>query len=300
MAEVEQRESTVVDYGNTLSPFFIPAQYPELKFSPMTDLQGGLDFEEPTMKERFDGADIATQRAMLRANNNSDALKIAGRRDVFKESQKVISQDGIMTQIGMGLAPSLLTPSTALPFGAVYKTAQTAFMVNRIVAMSAAGAFAGGTANLVDEAIFDKQGMPTNYLAAVGSGIILGGGIGMIGASLSGPLKQTIAESLHPKNDTFKDFDRDPSLSIELDANGIPKITDIAPMKKSWLDILPGGKFLRSDVHHVYQEGSAAERSFMSRLVSPTVSMRDSQGNLVPTPKNAVNIKKEQMVFIMR
>ena len=293
MAEVEQRESTVVDYGNTLSPFFIPAQYPELKFSPMTDLQGGLDFEEPTMKERFDGADIATQRAMLRANNNSDALKIAGRRDVFKESQKVISQDGIMTQIGMGIPTSFLNYSTLLPFGAVYKTAQTAFMVNRIVAMSAAGAFAGGTANLVDEAIFDKQGMPTNYLAAVGSGIILGGGIGMIGASLSGPLKQTIAESLHPKNDTFKDFDRDPSLSIELDANGIPKITDIAPMKKSWLDILPGGKFLRSDVHHVYQEGSTTERSFMSRLVSPTVSMRDSQGNLVPTPKNAVNIKKE-------
>lgn len=293
MAEEVQRESTFVDYGNTLSPFFIPAQNSELKFNPSTDIYGGLDLEEPEMKERFSIADIGTQRAMLNANNNSDALKIADRRDIFNESAKATSQDGVMTQIAMGIPASLLTPSTLLPYGIITKVAQTASSVNRVVTMGMAGAAAGGTANVIDEAIFDIQGMPTHYLAAAGTGVVLGGGLGMLGAALSGPLKQTLAESLHPRNDTFKDFERDSSLTIELDANGIPKIIDIAPMKKSWLDILPGGKFLRSDVHHVYQEGSATERSFMSRLVSPTVSMRDSQGNLVPTPKNAVNIKKE-------
>ena len=295
MEEEVQRESTFIDYGNTLSPFFIPANNPELKFNAATDIRGGLDLEEPEMKASFDSADISTQRAMLKANNNSDAIKIAQRRDIFNDSQKAIAQDGLLTQIGMGIVPALASPSSLLPFGAVFKTAQMATRVNKIVAMSAAGAFAGGTANVVDEAIFDMQGMPTNYLGAAGTGIVLGGGIGMFGAMLSGPTKNLIADSVHPKNDTFsKDFDMDPSIRIELDENGIPKIKDIAPMQKSWLDRVPGlGKVLRSDVHHVYQDGSNSMRSFLSRLVSPTVSLRDSAGNLIPTPKNAVNIKKE-------
>jgi len=295
MEEVEQRESTFVDYGNTLSPFFIPTLNPELKFNPATDTRGGLDFDEPEMKTYFDSADIDTQRAMLRANNNSDAIKISQRRDIFKDSQEAISQDGLLTQIGMGLPASMLSPSTLLPMGAAFKIAQTATKINRTYAMMGVGGGAGVVANVFDEAIFDAQGMPTSYLGAAGVGLVFGGALGGIGAMLSGPNKNIVANALHPKNDSFtQDFDVDRSIKIELDENGIPKIVDIAPTSKSWLDRVPGlGKVLRSDIHQVYQEGSNSMRSFMSRLTSPTVSLRDSEGNLIPTPKNAVNVKKE-------
>lgn len=293
--EVGQRESTFMDYGNISSPFFIPRQYPELQFKAATDIRGALDFEEPEMKEYFDTADIETQRAMLKANNNNDAIKIAQRRDIFIDSQKAVAQDGVVTQLALGLPASMMSYSTLLPVGALFKMSQMSTKINKIAAMTGTGAVVGAGANVLDEAVFDLQGMPTNYMGAAGVGLAFGGALGAIGGMLSGPNKDIIANALHKENDTFtKDFNSDPSIKIELDENGIPKIIDIAPMKKSIIDRIPGlGTVLKSDVHKVYQDGSNSMRSFMSRLASPTVSLRDREGNLVPTPKNAVNIKKE-------
>lgn len=296
---VEQpQESTAVDYWNILNPAAIPYNNPNLKFSAASDSTGELGFDTPEFQAYFKDADGGTKNAMMKANNQSDAIKIAQRRNIFVASQKAIEQDGIMTQLAMGVLPAIASPSTLLPFGVVFKGAQMAKAVSTLtkgLQLGAAGALVGATANIADEALFDLQGMPTNYLGAGAIGAVFGGSLGFLGGMLSGPTKKVVANAISPENDTLtKDFLNDPSILITLDENGIPKLQDVGQMDKSIIDRIPWlGDKLRSDVHTVYQGESSLMRGFMGRMMSATVSQKDSAGNILPINKTSVDIKRE-------
>jgi hypothetical protein len=91
----KQRESTMEDYWNTVSPFGIVMQRPDLAYSSETDFANTLDTSDETFKSVFDTADIGTQREMIKAVSVNHALKIAERRKIQKDSQLAIDQDGI-------------------------------------------------------------------------------------------------------------------------------------------------------------------------------------------------------------
>ena len=296
--EKVQRESTVEDYWNTVNPAALPFNNPELRYDWKTDYRGSLGFDDEDFQAVYKASDIETQRVMLKANNKSDALKIAARRSIFVDSQKAIEQDGILTQLGMGVLPALASPTTLLPIGAVFKGAQAAKTVNRLQSAGigfGVGGAVGAIANMADEALFDLQGMPTNYLGAAGIGMAFGGGLGLIGGALSGPTQKSIANSLDPKNDTFSmDYTNDPILSFIDDGSGIPKIKDVAQMDKTLLDKVPFlGKWLRSDVHTVYQSNSDILRGLMTRLSDATIALKDNEGNIAVTGKTAKNYQRE-------
>lgn len=291
----EQRESTSEDYWNTLNPFAIQYNNPNTRFNAATDSKGVIDYEAPAFKAAFDLADIETKRAMIDARNESDALKIYERRAIFMDSQKAIEQDGLMTQIGMGIIPSLASPTSLLPGGAYVKAAQMASRVNKIVTLAGTGALAGAGANIIDEALFDAQGMPTNYIGAAGIGAIFGGGLGAIGGALSGPHAKTVGHALSQENDTFtKDFHTDPIINSRLDEEGNVQLQDIGQMDKSITDRIPFiGSWLKSDIHRVFQSESAILRGYMGRMASATVSLRDSAGNLMPVKFNGTDFKRK-------
>jgi len=293
-----QRESTAQDYWNTLNPAALPYNNPTLKFNAASDSKGSLDFGSEEFQSYYKDSDGGTKKAMLTANNKDDAIKIAQRREIFVDSQKAIEQDGVLTQLGMGLLPAIASPSSLLPLGVVFKGAQLAnatSKLGKIAAFGTAGSITGAAANVADEVLFDVQGMPTNYLGAAAIGAIFGGFLGGLSGALVGPTKHTVANALDPKNDTYtRDFERDPMLHIELDENGIPKLQDIAPIDKTLIDRIPFiGEKLRSDIHTVYQSESSLLRGFMGRMVSPTVSAKDMNGNVIPINKTGVDVKRQ-------
>jgi len=293
-----QRESTATDYWNTLNPAAIPYNNPGLQFSAATDSRGSLDFDSEDFQAYFNTADGATKKAMLEANNKEDALKVAQRRDIFNESQAAIEQDGMLTQLGMGLLPAIASPSSLLPMGLVFKGAQLAratSKIGQIAAFGGAGAGAGAVANIADEALFDIQGMPTNYLGAAAIGATFGGFLGGLSGLMVGPQKNITANALDPKNDSFtRDYQQDPMMIMELDESGVPKLQDIGQMPKSITDRIPIiGKALRSDVHTVYQSESTLLRGWMGRMSAATQSLKDAAGNVIPVLKTGVDVKRE-------
>ena len=122
----EPQESTFQDYMNVLSPFGVQGKYEDTRVSVEDLKRTGVTFENPTTKAMFDSADLETRKAMLQARNDDDALKIYDRRQIFMDSQQRISQDGLATQLAMGAIPALASPTTLIPFGGVFKAAQTA------------------------------------------------------------------------------------------------------------------------------------------------------------------------------
>ena len=291
-APVVQRESTSEDYWNTLNPFAIQFNNPNTRFNAATDSTGIVDYEDPEFKAIYAGADIETKRAMIDARNTADALKVAARRNIFNDSQKAIEDDGIMTQLAMGIVPAVASPTSLLPGGAVFKGAQLANRTSRIIALTAGGAAAGAGAAVMDEALFDAQGMPTNYVGAGAIGAIFGGGLGMLGGALSGPYQKTTADALSTDSDTFSiDYRTDPLTNTRFDENGI---IQVAPMDRSIIDKIPfiGGK-LRSDIHTVYQSENSLLRGYMARMATATVSLRDAAGNLMPIKMTGSDFKRK-------
>jgi hypothetical protein len=289
--------STSTDYWNIVHPSAIAHNRPDLAFDLSTDVKGELGFNDEDFQAVYANADTATKKEMLGANNKSHALKIAEGRAVYKQSAEATAQDGVLTQLGMGIVPALASPTTLIPMGGVFKAAQIAKTTNRLtsgLALAGAGAVVGAGVNVMEEGLFDLQGRPTNYLGAAGVGAIFGGGLGFLGGALSGPQQKSIANAIAPENDTFtKDYTRDPSILIEYDENGIIKLQDIGQMDKSIIDKIPFiGDALRSDVHTVYQADSSLLRGFMGRLADATVALKDSMGNLVVTKQTAHNLKR--------
>ena len=295
----EKVESTSLDYWQTLNPASIPYVNPELRYDWKTDFSGDMNVEDEEFKSLYETADVATRRAMLTSNNTSDAIKTAQRRDIFLASQAAIEQDSLLTQIGMGAIPALASPSTLIPFGTLFKGAQVANLTSRLqrtAGLTGIGAVAGATANVIDESLFDMQGMPTNYLGAAGVGALFGGGGGALVGVLTGPTKRNASRALDPENDTFsQDYTKDNTMRIDYDEDGNVKVVleDVGQMKKSGIDRIPYiGEWLRSDVHTVYQGDSNILRGYMGRLADPTVAKVDSQGNVIPNKETAKNFQK--------
>ena len=293
-ADIGTRESTSEDYWNTVNPFAIQHNNPQTRFNASTDSKGVVDIESPILKPVYDSADMNTKNAILNARNESDALKIAERIQIFNDSAAATEQDGIATQIGMGIIPSIVNPTSLIPGGAFIKGAQLAKGA-RMLSFGAGGAISGATANIIDEALFDAQGMPTNYLGAAAIGASFGGALGILGGSLSGAYKNTTANAVLPENDSFtKDFMADPIVQTKVDENGNVQLQDIGQMEKSLVDRVPFiGSWLKSDVHTVYQSDNSVLRGYMGRISPATVSQRDSAGNLVPVNFTGQDFKRK-------
>ena len=293
-----QRESVSKDYWNVVNPMSVQYNYPETRFNVAEDTRDVLDIDAEDFKSVYDTADIHTQREMLKASSNSHALKIAERNTIFNDSSKAIEQDGIATQFMMGAIPALASPTSLLPAGAFFKATQLAkgaSRLSKVTAIGGAGAIAGATVNVADEALFDAQGMPTNYVAAGAYGALFGGALGALGGALQGPYKGSVANGITPDKDTFRtDFESDPDLLVKLDDSGNIQLEDIGVMEKSIIDRVPFlGDWLKSDVHTVYQSDSAVMRGLMGRISSATVSLRDSAGKLIPSKYSGMDFKRK-------
>jgi hypothetical protein len=288
--ETEVQESSFSDYMNLLSPFGIQGKYEDTQTS-VEDLdRKGINFSDPQFKGIFDGADIETRKEMLTARNNADALKIYDRRQIFMESQKRTAQDGLATQIAMGAIPALASPTTLIPFGGVFKVAQTANKARKLK-MMAAGAGTATVANVLDEAMLDKQGMPTNYTSVAATSMILGGGLGLLGGMLTSPKAVDAAGNIVEAGSKLeKEYVSDNFVTIDRGTETIliPKVN------KTLYDRIPGlGEWFKSPVVKMYQSDSSVVRGIASRISNPTVTLKDADGNFIVLPKTGADVKQE-------
>ena len=283
-------ESSMSDYFNTLNPLGMQINHPETRASGADMPRTGVTFADPLTKEAFDKADTTTQFEMLKSRNDSDALKIYQRRQYFLESQNKIANDGLLTQIGMGAIPALASPTTLIPFGGLFKAAQTANKA-RMLWMAGAGAAAATTANLIDEAAIGKQGMPTNYYGVAGASIVLGGGLGFLGAALSGTKASNAAGHLLREGDVIS-AERAKDNFVVIDQGTetllIPKVD------KTIFDKIPYvGDWFKSPIVQMYQSDSSVLRSLAAKISSPTVSVKDADGNFIVIGKTGADVKNE-------
>jgi hypothetical protein len=284
------QESSMGDYMNLLSPFGIQGQYDYTRTRTEDLARTGVDLSDENFKALFDSADIQTRKEMLSARNNNDAMRIYDRRQIFMQSQERVAQDGLVTQIAMGALPALASPTTLLPFGGVMKVAQTANKARKLK-MALAGATTATTANLMDEAMLDAQGLPTNYVGVAATSAILGGGLGMLGGMLSSPKAINAADHmLEQGNVLSKDYVSDNFVTIDRNSETllIPKV------KTTLYDKIPGlGEWFKSPVTKMYQSDSSVVRSFAARISNPTVSLKDANGNYVVLGKTGADVKQE-------
>ena len=292
----EVGDSTNVDYWNSVNALGVQFNNPDTRFVPNVD-NGDLDIDSPEFQAVYQDVDVETKREMLNAQSTNMALKIAKRRGIFEESSRRVAQDGLGEQLARGLLPAAASITSILPAGVLFKSAQVAKLSNRLLYMGGAGGFSGAGANILEEAMFDAQGMPTNYISSGAYGFGFGAGLGVLGGALSGPRAKNVANAVDPKQDTLaKDMDKDPIMTMTLDENGIPKIEyqDVGKMEKSLIDRIPLlGSWLKSDVHTVMQGEDGVLRSLMVRMANSSVSMRDNAGNILPANKNGWDIKIE-------
>lgn len=284
-------ESSFQDYMNILSPFGIQGANPETRSMVEDFERSGLNFGDTTFKGVFDTADTATKREMLTARNNNDAMKIYERRQIFAESSRRTSQDGLVTQIAMGAVPALASPTTLIPFGGVFKAAQTANKARKIK-MVAAGAGTATVANLLDEAMLDKQGVPTNYMGVAATSMVLGGGLGLFGAMLTNPktAAQTADNVLATGNRLEKEYVSDNFVTVDRGSETIL----IPKLDKTLYDKIPGlGEWFKSPITKMYQSENAAVRAIAGRISNPTVAMKDADGNYIVLPKTGADVKQE-------
>lgn len=283
-------ESSMQDYFNVLS-LGVMTDNPETQ-AELADLKRtGFDWADEGFKTIFEGADIETKREMLTARNNADAMKIYERRLIFNDSSRRVAEDGLVTQIAMGAIPALASPTTLLPFGAVAKVAQTANKARKIKSV-VVGATTATTANLIDEALLDQQGMPTNYLSVAGTSMVLGGGLGLFGAMLANPKSaaMTADNILATGNKLDKEFVSDNFVTIDRGTETllIPKLN------KTVYDKIPGlGEWFKSPITKMYQSDNEAVRAIASRISNPTVSMKDANGDFIIIPKTGADVKQE-------
>ena len=287
----EVQESTFGDYMNILSPFGVQGANEQTRSTVEDFRRTGLDFNDVAFKSVFDNADVESQREMLTARNNSDAMKILERRQIFNESARRTAQDGLMTQIAMGAIPALASPTTLIPFGGVFKAAQVARKA-RTLQMVLAGAGTTTVANLADEAMLDSQGMPTNYLGVGATSMVLGGGLGLFGAMLTSPKTAAMAADniLATGNKLDQEFVNDNFVTIDRGTETllIPK------MDETLYDKIPGlGEWFRSPITRMYQSENPAVRAIASRISNPTVAMKDAEGNFIILPRTGADVKQE-------
>ena len=283
-------ESTMKDYFNVLNPLAVQFNYGETRAAGPDMPRTGVSLSDPATIDAYSKADTATKYEMLKARNDSDAFKIYQRRQYFDASQKAISQDGLLTQIGMGALPALASPTTLIPFGGVFKAAQTANKA-RTLWMAGAGASTAATANLIDEAAIGKQGMPTNYMSVAGTSIVLGGGLGFLSGALAGARSGNAARHLLQEGDVISaEAAKDNFVMIDQGTETLM----IPKMEKSVMDKVPYvGEWFKSPIVKMYQSDNAAIRNIAAKISSPTVSVKDADGNYIVLGKTGMDVKNE-------
>lgn len=283
-------ESTWGDYFDILSPFSIQVKNEGTRTQLQDLKRDGIDLSDPAFKQLYMDADVETRKAMMSARNNEDARRIYDRRQIFMAAQERISQDGLLTQIGMGAIPALASPTTLIPFGGVYKAAQLAQKARKLK-MVATAAGTATAANLLDESMLDKQGMPTNYMGVAATSMILGGGLGLLSSMLISPRAGQVADNMLETGNAYsKEYINDNFVTIDRGTETliIPKV------EKTLYDKIPYlGDWLKSDITKMYQSESPLVRGIAARISTPTVSLKDANGDFVILGKTGADVKQE-------
>lgn len=293
LGEEEKEEvqgSTFGDYMDLFNPLAMDIKYEDTRASTADFNRTGVTFQDAEMKELYDSADIATKQAMLKARNDSDALKIYRRRSIDAQALERISQDPLAAQLVMGAVPAFLSPTTALPFGGLFKVAQLAQKARK-VKMAAAGAGAAATAGLLDEAAIGAEGRETHYLGVAAASIVLGGGLGFLGAALTSPKAKMAADNtLETGSTVSKEHVNDNYVVIDRDSQTllVPKVD------KTLYDRIPFlGEWFKSPITSMMQSNNSVVRDFSTRIANPTVSVRDKNGDFIVFGKTGADVKQE-------
>ena len=305
---ITQQEEEVVlpvaqDYWQTINPAGIQFYNPETRFDVQKDAkQASLDIDDPRFKAAWDVADGETKEEMIKATSVEHALVIVDRRKLYEGSARSIQEDSLPEQFLYGAIPAVASPSSLIPIaGTTAKLVQVGKAANRIAAagkVAVVGGVTAATANVIDESLLASQGIQHDYYNATFYGLAFGGMLGGVSGFLSGPSAKQVSDNIiHSKDSYTSDFTKDPNIKIEYDENGVPRtlmdVPDIPQMSKSIIDRIPLiGGWLRSDVHTVYQGDSPTIRGLMARVISPTVSLTDANGNIVAIGKNGHDFKR--------
>lgn len=279
MTKRPEEEKGLLEHSfNALNFLGIQVNEPDLQIRAEHMSRTGVDVTDPKFASIYERSDSATKQAMLNARNNEDAYRIAGSRAVQAESMEAFGKENILTQLAVGAPAALLTPTTLLPAGSLFKAASVATKARKIK-MAAVGAGTATVANLIDEAMIGKQGLETNYLGVAGASIVLGGGAGYIGALLTGTNKTVAANHFLREGDVIsaeKATDNFILADVGTETILIPK------QDKNLIDKIPYlGEWLASPITRLFQSDNEAVRQFAARISNPTVALKDKEGNYV-------------------
>ena len=294
----EVEESTSEDYWNVVNPWYIQVSNPSLRVYD-TDVEGTLDTSNESFQEYYKQADIDTKRAMLGAMSTSHAIKIYEMREIQRESQKRVSNDNLMVQLGMGLVPAIADPINLIPIagtmGKFYQIGKTANRIRAVARGATLGATEGAITNIASEQMYGLQGMEEAPIAAGILGAVLGGGLGGIGGlvgNLSGTKQLDTAEAILTDTYTF-DFTTDPHMIWSEDgrASIVPEKVNNTPFMRAVDKTVYINDFLKSDRMILADSDSGVIRRFAQDLSPATVSLKDANGNPIPQPVSAWDLK---------
>jgi hypothetical protein len=284
-------------YFNAVNPLGVVYNNPKLRYNIEEDFKPKLDVDDPMFKSLYEAADADEKRALLGATSVSHAMKIAERRDIQRKSLEIVNQDPLVVQFAVGAIPALLDPVNAIPIGGAaaktFSVFKTANKLSTVAKVAGTTAVVGGVSNALSEAAFGAQGMETHYMSAFFFGAAFGGTIGGIGAALHGPYGTQMANAMTSK-EFENDFNIEPSPNITVQ-DGVVKVEraqgveDIGKQTSFGMDTILD--FVRSDGDIVYQSNSLEMRKEASKITTASVSLKDQNGNTIPTPKTGEDDK---------
>ena len=182
--------STVADYSNVMSPFGLRADKPEFYSSKGYEKDINYDPWNQAPDELFEGLDSQTVYDIKdSAVSEEHLVALVGRNKEYMKSAERIAQDPLYTQLGLGLMTGIADPFMLVPVAGALNKVNTAVKgastFSKVGAKAGTVGFIGATSAVGSESLLDVQGLPTHYLNAALYGMALGGGLSVIGDTIS-------------------------------------------------------------------------------------------------------------------
>jgi hypothetical protein len=282
------------DYLNVAQPFYLQQTNPETRFSSKEDVDPGFKWTDH--QDYWNSLSIKEKGVVQDAMSIQHANKLLSRNSLFEDSLEKINNDPAWIKYPGLIGASATDPINFIPLAGAYNKANSLFRAQHTLSRMARTGLVVGTAgavsNVASEALFEAQGLPTDYISSALFGFALGGGLGGLGEGLSRTMyKRQVATALDKENDPIMFYmDSDPVVTTVATPEGAPAQYTFTP-KVDKVNNIVQPEFLKSDAMKLWESPVNEAREFVSKLVNPTVSAKGDDGITVPTSVTAYDKK---------
>ena len=292
----ESKDSTVSDYMTLANPLYLQTTDTSTRFRE--------DMADPNFKwsdnmGTWNSFTDDEKAVALDALSLDHASVLLDRYRAQKNALEAIDEDPAWVKYPGLIVAGVTDPINFVPVaGSSAKLWNASKTLGRMAEVGLKVGTVGAVSNVASEGLFDIQGMNSDYPSAALFGFVLGGSIGAIGEGISRTrFQREFAASLQSRETEINMAQDNYVWSTEPTTFGeVPRMKfTTEPPKVESVSSLLHPSILKSDTMKLWEHDTPEVRSYISRLVAPSVAPKDANGNVIAVPTTAADKKVQWM-----